>query len=84
MPVTQICKSELHIKTPAWFHLERNAYAPTYNNFSMPTEQLTGDMASFEHITEALKNFYYYSLPEQPYAWLSPGQTTNHFPYNCM
>jgi hypothetical protein len=34
----------------------------------MPTEQLTGDMASFEHITEALKNFYYYSLPEQPYA----------------
>jgi len=37
-------------------------------------------MVSFEHITEAFKNynFYYYTIPEQPYARLSPGQTTNH------
>jgi hypothetical protein len=68
-------------KTPAWFNLDCNAYAPTYGNLSLSSEQLTGDMASFDHFTEAFINysFYYYSIPEQLYAWLSPAQTTNHF-----
>jgi hypothetical protein len=72
---------ESHIKTRAWFHLQRNAYAPTYGNSSLSAEQLTGDMAGFEYITEAFNNynFYYYSIPEQLHDWLSPGQTIKHF-----
>ena len=63
-------KSESHIKTPAWFHLEHNAHAPTYGNLSLSAEQLTGDKASYEHFTEAFNNynFYYYSIPKQLYA----------------
>jgi hypothetical protein len=38
-------------------------------------------MAGFEHFTETFSNynFHYYSIPEQPYAWFSNGQTTNHY-----
>jgi hypothetical protein len=38
-------------------------------------------MAGFEHFTETYSNytFHYYSISEQPYASLSPGQTTNHY-----
>jgi hypothetical protein len=46
--------------------MKHNAYVPTYGNFSLSAEQLTSDIASFEHITEAFNNynFYYYSIPE--------------------
>ena len=42
--------------------MKHNAYVPTYGNFSLSAEQLTSDIASFEHITEAFNNynFYYY------------------------
>lgn len=80
--MTQTCKSESHRKTTARFHLKHNAYAPTYGNFSLSAEQLTSDIASFEHITEAFNNynFYYYSIPEQPYADCHLGRQQITFP----
>jgi hypothetical protein len=39
-------------------------------------------MAGFEHFNETNSNYnfyYHYSIPEQPYASFSPGQTTNHY-----
>ena len=38
-------------------------------------------MAGFEHFTETFSkyNFHYHSIPVQPYAWFSPGQTINHY-----
>ena len=38
-------------------------------------------MTGFEHFNETFSryNFHYYSIPEQPYAWFSTGQTTNPY-----
>jgi len=46
------------------------AHAPPYGSLLLSAEQLTGDMAGFEHFTENFSNynFHYYSIPEEPYA----------------
>jgi hypothetical protein len=45
---------------------------------SFPARRSTWDVAGFEHFTETFSNynFYYYSIPEEPYSWFSTGQTT--------
>jgi hypothetical protein len=50
--------------------LAHTACASPYGNLLLSAEQLTLDMAGFEHFTETFSNynFHYYSIPEQPYA----------------
>jgi len=70
MPMIQLHNSQPHTKSPASIHLAHTAFAPPYGTLLLSAEQLTEHMTGFQHFTETFcnYNFYYYSIPEQPYA----------------
>jgi len=65
----------------AWIHLVHTAFAPPYGTLLLSAQQLTADMTGFQHFTETFSNYClcYYSILQQPYAWFSTAQTTNHY-----